>query len=41
MAMGMSHDRLRQGLELGGLVGAVVLAVMVNVLSARHFRRWD
>jgi hypothetical protein len=34
-------DRLRQGLELGGIVGAVVLAVVVNVLSARHFRRWD
>jgi hypothetical protein len=34
-------DRLRQGLELGGLVGAAVLAVVVNVLSARHFKRWD
>jgi hypothetical protein len=34
-------DRLRQGLELGGIVGAVVLAVVVNVLSARHFKRWD
>lgn len=34
-------DRLRQGLELAGLASAVVLAVVVNVLAARHFRRWD
>jgi hypothetical protein len=27
--------------ELLGVVAAVVLAMVVNVLSARHFRRWD
>ncbi len=33
--------RLGHGLELAGIVAAVVLAVVVNVLSARHFKRWD
>jgi hypothetical protein len=28
-------------LQLAGIVAAVVLAVVVNVLGARHFRRWD
>ena len=28
-------------LQLAGLAAAVVLAVVVNVLGARHFRRWD
>lgn len=27
--------------ELAGVVAAVVLAVLVNVLAARHFSRWD
>jgi hypothetical protein len=30
-----------QALQLGGLAAAVVLAVLVNVLAARHFTRWD
>jgi len=30
-----------RSLQLAGVVAAVVLAVVVNVLSARHFRRWD
>jgi hypothetical protein len=28
-------------LELAGIAGAVVLAVVVNVLAARHYARWD
>jgi hypothetical protein len=30
-----------QTLDLAGIVAAMVLAVVVNVLSARHFTRWD
>ena len=30
-----------QALQLAGLVAAMVLAAVVNVLSARHFTRWD
>jgi hypothetical protein len=30
-----------QALQLGGLVAAIVLAALVNVLAARHFTRWD
>src|SRR5258708_21876960 len=30
-----------RALDLAGLVAAMVLAVVVNVLSARHFTRWD
>ncbi len=30
-----------RALELAGIVAAVVLAVVVNVLAARHFTRWD
>ena len=30
-----------RGLELAGIAAAVVLAVVVNVLAARHFARWD
>ncbi len=30
-----------QALQLAGLVAAVVLAAIVNVLGARHFVRWD
>lgn len=28
-------------LQFGGVVAAVVFAIVINVLSARHFRRWD
>jgi hypothetical protein len=28
-------------LQLGGIVAALVLAVVVNVIGARHFARWD
>lgn len=37
----MSAGRGAHALQLGGIVGAVVLAAIVNVLSARHFARWD
>jgi hypothetical protein len=30
-----------QALQLGGLVAAIVLAFVVNVLASRHFTRWD
>jgi hypothetical protein len=30
-----------RGLQLAGIAAAVVLAVVVNVLAARHFARWD
>jgi hypothetical protein len=30
-----------QALELAGIVAAVVLAGVVNILGARHFTRWD
>jgi hypothetical protein len=42
--MGMtrrSRARASQALEAAGIVGAVVLAAVVNVLAARHFTRWD
>jgi hypothetical protein len=39
--VGVSAGRTTQALQLGGLAAAVVLAVLVNVLSARHFTRWD
>ena len=28
-------------LELGGLIAAVFLAAIVNILAARHYTRWD
>ncbi len=34
-------ERAGQVLQLAGLVAAVVLAVVVNVVGARHFARWD
>ncbi len=34
-------SRTGQTLQLAGLVAAVVLAFLVNVLAARHFTRWD
>jgi hypothetical protein len=41
----MTADRPPRGgmrtLELAGIAGAVVLAVVVNVLAARHYTRWD
>lgn len=33
--------RAGQALQLGGLVAAVALAVLVNVLASRHYRRFD
>jgi len=36
-----SSGRGTQALQLGGLVAAVVLAILLNVLAARHFKRWD
>jgi len=30
-----------QAVQLGGVIAAVVLAAVVNVLAARHFSRWD
>jgi hypothetical protein len=43
--VGVSARRLALGgdeaLQLAGVVAAIVLAAVVNVLSARHFARWD
>ncbi|MCL2449255.1 MAG: GldG family protein, partial [Polyangiaceae bacterium] len=36
-----AHPRGRQLLDAAGVVAAVLLAAMVNVLAARHFTRWD
>jgi hypothetical protein len=36
-----SSGRGTQALQLGGLVASVVLAILLNVLAARHFKRWD
>ncbi len=33
--------RADQALQVTGIVAAVVLAAIVNVLGARHFKRWD
>jgi len=33
--------RGRESLQMAGVVAAMVLAVVANVLSARHFARWD
>jgi hypothetical protein len=42
MEVGMSRARkLTQAAQLAGIVAAVVLAAVVNVLGARHFARWD
>ena len=30
-----------QALQVAGILAAVVLAAVVNVLGARHFTRWD
>jgi hypothetical protein len=37
----MSTGRVSQALQLAGIVAAVVLAFVVNMLGARHFTRWD
>jgi hypothetical protein len=34
-------SRAAQGLQIAGLIAAMVLAAVVNVLGARHFTRWD
>jgi hypothetical protein len=43
--MGLKTGRLPvdgpQALQIAGLVAAMVLAAVVNVLAARHFTRWD
>ena len=36
--LGLTRDR---ALSLGAIAAAVVLAFVLNVLGARHFRRWD
>ena len=33
--------RLGRGIALSGVVAAVFIAVLVNVLGARHYKRWD
>ena len=38
---GVGRVDAAQALQLAGIVGAVVLAAVVNVLAARHFERWD
>ena len=37
----MKRARVGQFVEAFGVVAAMVLAVLVNVLAARHYRRWD
>ena len=37
----MKSARLSQWVDVGGVAAVMVLAVMVNVYAARHFRRWD
>jgi hypothetical protein len=39
--MGMKRARTGQFVEAFGVLAAMVLAVFVNVLVARHYRRWD
>jgi len=34
-------ERVKGLLRLGGLAAAIVLVIAVNVLGARHFKRWD
>jgi hypothetical protein len=36
-----SAGRGLQALQLAGIVAAIVLAAILNTLSARHYRRWD
>jgi hypothetical protein len=33
--------RSARGVELGGVLGAIVFGVTLNFLSARHYHRWD
>jgi hypothetical protein len=37
----VKRARVGQFVEAFGVVAAMVLAVLVNVLAARHYRRWD
>jgi hypothetical protein len=37
----MKRARASQLVEAGGVVAAMVVAVLVNVLVSRHYRRWD
>ncbi len=50
MAVGVAHVSTKKGvfgldaarsLTLAGVVAAMVVTVVVNVLAARHYRRWD
>ena len=35
------RDKSAQALKLAGVVAAVFLAVAINVIAARHYKRWD
>ena len=37
----MKSARLGQWFDVAGVAAAMVLAVLVNVYAARHYRRWD
>ena len=37
----MRKQRLAQWLDVAGVAGAMLLAVLVNVFAARHYKRWD
>jgi hypothetical protein len=37
----MRRTRLARWFDAAGVVAAMLLAVMVNVFAARHYRRWD
>ncbi len=37
----MKRPRAGQALQLGGLAAAVALALLLNVLASRHYKRWD
>jgi gliding motility-associatede transport system auxiliary component len=39
--MGMKAPRLGQAVEAAGVVFAMVVAVLANVLASRHYARWD
>src|SRR5262249_31736531 len=41
LEVGMKPARIGQWFDAAGVVAAMLLAVLVNVYAARHYRRWD
>ena len=39
--MGLSRRRLGEWLQAAGVMAGVMVAVLINVLAGRHYRRWD